>query len=207
MTHADPPSPKASAGQGPAPNAPEHGAAAHAGHHHYTAEERHNEDVAHEHSDINIRAIAMFTLGLAVVTGIVFALMYGLFWVFESQAAANDARVSPVAVPAAEMPRQTTGSPTFGNAPGPQLLTNEYMAIEQHRQREDQQLEGYGWVDERAGIARMPVAEAKKLIVERGLPARADGPADPSLGTARQARGEASGGRTVARGIREEGRQ
>jgi hypothetical protein len=32
------------------------------------------------------------------------------------------------------------------------------------------QLESYGWVDRRAGIARIPVSRAMQLIVERGLP-------------------------------------
>jgi hypothetical protein len=168
-----------------------------AGHHRYTPEELHNEDVAHEHSDINVRAIALFAGGLAVVAAVVFVLMWGLFKFFEAQAKANDAELSPVAPPAAQMPRRTTDSPAFGNAPSPQLLTNEFMALERHRRTEDQVLKGYGWVDEHAGIARMPVAEAKKLIVERGLPVRADAPADPTLGTVRPVRGEASSGRTV----------
>jgi len=31
--------------------------------------------------------------------------------------------------------------------------------------------EELGWVDQQAGIARIPVSDAMKLIVEKGLPA------------------------------------
>jgi hypothetical protein len=190
MKHTDPPRTPA-AGHDPHPRA------AAAGHHHYTPEELHNEDVAHEHTDVNIARISVYAIGLAAVMVIAFGLMYGLFWFLESQAASNDPRISPIAPPSAQMPRTTTGSPTFGNAPGPQLLTNEYVALAAHRSRETQQLTSYGWVNEQGGIARMPIAEAKKLIAERGLPSRAGGTADPTLGTFRASRGEASSGRAV----------
>lgn len=168
-----------------------------AGHHHYTPEELHNEDVAHEHSDVNIARISVYAAGLAAVMVIAFALMYGLFWFMESQAAGNDPQLSPVAPASAPMPRTTTGTPTFGNAPGPRLLTNEYAALAAQRASETRQLTSYGWVDEKGGIARMPIAEAKKLIAERGLPSRAGGTADATLGTIRPSRGEASSGRAV----------
>jgi hypothetical protein len=180
---------------------PPRGTAAHDRHaaaqQHYTPEELHNEDVAHEHSDVNIAKISVYALGLATVMAVAFGLMYGVFWLLESQAASNDPQISPIAPPAAQMPPTTTASPTFGNAPGPRLLTNEYAALAAARSKENQQLTSYGWVNEQAGIARMPIAEAKKLIAERGLPARQGGTADATLGTFRSSRGEASSGRAV----------
>jgi hypothetical protein len=41
----------------------------------------------------------------------------------------------------------------------------------------------------------MPISEAKKLILQRGLPVRAGAVPDPSLGTRLPAAGESSGGR------------
>ena len=40
------------------------------------------------------------------------------------------------------------------------------------RSKEDELLGSYGWVDQRAGIARIPINEALRLTVQRGLPAR-----------------------------------
>jgi hypothetical protein len=190
MKPIDSPPPKAPAGRD-RPPAPAH---------HATTEELHNEDVAHEHSDVNIRAILLFGIGMAVVTAISAAVVAGAFVLFERQAAANDPRLSPLAGKPTQMPATTTGSPFFGGAPQPQLLTNEPGLLQRQRQREAQVLGGYDWVDQRAGVARLPIDAAKKLILERGLPARADQVPDPRLGTSAPARGEASGGQALGRG-------
>jgi hypothetical protein len=192
MKPTDPPSPKASAGHGP-PS------------HHHSPEELHNEGVAHEHSDINIRGIVSFAGGLAIVTAIVIVLMAGLFKMLESQAAARDPQISPLAAAPVPMPARTTGSPYFGGAPQPQLLTDEPALLQQIRQNEARQLEEGAWVDQTAGVARLPIDEAKKLIVERGLPVRAGAPVDPGLGTLRPSRGEASGGRILGTAAPQQG--
>jgi hypothetical protein len=170
----------------------------HAPGHHYDPAELHNEDVAHEHSDINISKLVAFAIGLAAITAAVAALMWGLFWFLEKDAKARDvaAAPSPLSAPAAQMPPKLAGSPVFSPTPGPRLLTNEYAVLDQQRRNEEQRLTGYGWTDESAGVARMPVSEAKRLILERGLPVRAGDPVDPTLGTRRPARGEASSGRS-----------
>jgi hypothetical protein len=167
-----------------------------AGHHHDPAE-LHNVDVAHEHSDINIRKLVAAALGLAAITAAVAVLMWGVFRFLEGQAAERDqaAAPSPLAAPASQMPPRMSGQPVFSPTPGPRLLTNEYAVLEENRRSEEQRLNGYGWTDESAGVAHMPVSEAKKLILERGLPVRGGDPIDPTLGTQRPARGEASSGR------------
>ena len=169
----------------------------HAGQHH-SLEELHNEYVAHEHSDINIRAIIGAAVAMVVITAVVSGLMVITFRVLEGQAKANDPEMSPLAVPATKMPAHVKGPAPFGTAPKPQLLTNEEAVLQQHRAQENQQLSGYGWVNEQGGIARMPIAEAKKLLLERGLPVRPAGAAtDPSVGTNRPSGADASSGRTA----------
>lgn len=158
----------------------------------------HNEDVAHEHTDINVRAIVMFIVVLSAVTAVAAAAMYGLFIILERQAAKNDPPRSPVAAPVSQVPASTTTSPWFGNAPGPRLLTNEPWALRERRAEEQKRLHGYGWVDESGGIVHMPIDEAKKLLLQRGLPARAGAPPDPRLGTRAGAMSDASSGRHAA---------
>lgn len=145
----------------------------------------HNED-AHEHSDINIRTVLLAALALASVAAILMVAMWGLFNVFEHQAAANDPQLSPLAVPAGQLP------------PEPRLQTNEPQGLKTLRATEAKTLDGYGWVDEKSGVAHMPIDEAKKLLLERGLPSRAAA-VDPATGTHASAYGEASGGRRVGR--------
>jgi hypothetical protein len=160
-----------------------------------------NPDVAHEHSDVNVRALIGLAIGLFAVTGLVAVLMWGLLAFFQRQAANNDPAVSPLARPAAEMPASQVGNPFFGSAEGPQLLTSEPAVLSKQRAMEAEALGSYGWVDEKSGVARIPISEAKKLILERGLPARAEGTADSDQGTRRAAYGEASAGRTIPTGI------
>ena len=50
------------------------------------------------------------------------------------------------------------------------------------------------------GVAHIPIDEAKKLMLERGLPVREGEAAAPTLGTQRRAVGEASGGRMMRAG-------
>jgi hypothetical protein len=186
MTHTSPPPHKAPAGQG----------GAH-GHHHHTPEELHNDDVGHEHSDVNTRAILMFAVGIAVVAIVSAAAMWLLFGQFERMARARDPQMSPVALQPTAMPPTTTASPYFGAAPQPQLVTNEPAVLRTLRQSEEQQMHQYGWVDQPGGVAHVPIDQAKKLIAERGLPSRAAG-APAALGTHAPSFGEASGGRTIS---------
>ena len=146
----------------------------------------HNEDVAHEHSDINIRTVLLAALSLAVVSAVVMVAIGGVFTVLEHQAAASDPHVSPLAMPTGQLP------------PEPRLQTNEPAGLKKLREAEAKTLDDYGWVDQKAGVAHMPIDEAKKLLLERGLPSR-PGSADPLEGTHAPAYGEANGGRALAR--------
>ena len=155
------------------------------GGHHYTDEEMHNEDVAHEHGDVNIRTVIVFGIAILVVIGLSAALMYGLFVVFEKQAVSRDPQASPF--------------PATNNVPrGPGLLTNEPQHLQQFLREEQGKLSTYGWVNQSQGIAQVPIDAAKKLVVQHGLPVRADAPDDKTLGTNAPAFGESSGGRGIS---------
>ena len=180
MKPTEPPSPEASASQGP-PASQGH----HADDHLYDDEYVHNEDVAHEHTDVNVRQLLMYTAGLTITCLVCAAIVWGLFIVFERQAAANDPQLSPLAVPAGELP------------PQPRLVTNEPAVLKKQQDMEATALERYGWVDQPGGAARLPIAEAKKRLLHNGLPVRSDASPDPSMGTHAAARGESSGGRAI----------
>jgi hypothetical protein len=201
MSRTDPPSPKGFGETGPpsdkgfgetGPHNASAGEVPHAGHDHQSLDL----DVARDTTDVDVRALVGFAVGLMVVSAVVMVLMYGLFRYFTREAAQNDPPVSRLARPPVEMPRSTAGNPFFGQAQGPQLITHEPSVLAKQRKTEQDVLDSYGWVDQKSAIARMPISEAKKLILQRGLPARADG-MDPSLGTRRAAFGESSSGRAI----------
>jgi hypothetical protein len=196
MSRTDPPSPKGFGETGPPPDKATAGQVP-------PPHSLDNPDVDHDTSDVDVRALVGFAVGLMVVSAVVMVLMYGLFRYFTREAAQNDPPVSRLALPPVEMPRSTAGNPFFGQAQGPQLITHEPSVLAKQRKTEQDALDSYGWVDQKSAIARMPISEAKKLILQRGLPARADG-TDPSLGTRRAAFGESSSGRAIPLGRKKE---
>lgn len=173
------PAPKASSSQVPAPTDPSRlvpePRAAHGGHHHddhlYDQADLENEDVDHEHSDVNVRAILGSGVAMFAVVGVCALIVLGLFNFLEGQAAANDPIMSPLALPAGQLP------------PEPRLLTDELQNFQVYRDSLAERLKG--------------IDEGKKQLLQQGLPVRADAPADPWMGTHSSSRGEASGGRTI----------
>ena len=157
----------------------------HARHGHAEHDGLYNEDVAHEEADVNIKQLMTYTIGLVMMCVISAGIVWGLFRVFERQAAANDPVLPPQAVPAGQLP------------PEPRLVVNEPLVLEKHHETEAEVLEKYAWVNQAAGVARVPIAEAKKLLLQRGLPVRPQQPADPWMGTHSPAHGESSSGRAI----------
>jgi hypothetical protein len=175
-------------------------AAEHGGGHAYTADEMHNEGVAHEDRDVDVRAVLTFGGIVAVVTIVCGVVVWGGFVFLEKQAAARDPRLSPLVRPAVQMPRTTAESPIFSKSASAPLVTDESAVLRTLHASEDSRIHAYGWIDERSGVAHVPIDQAKKLLVERGLPSRSTGAVDPRLGTRAPAYGEATGGRTIPTG-------
>lgn len=144
----------------------------------------HNEDVAHEGSDIDVATVLKFGAGLFTLVVVCALIVWGVFGTFERMAAARDPQLSPLAKPAGQIPS------------GPRLETNEHGALAKFRAEETKALDGYGWINQPGGITHIPIAEAKKLLVQRGLAVRGTA-AEPGEGTHAPAMGEASGGRTI----------
>jgi hypothetical protein len=119
----------------------------------------------HETSDVDVGGIFGFAFGL-LVTGVV---IHVFVWLLVLFFATRDARRVMPAFPLAA--GQEGRVP-----PEPRLQTNPRQDLRDLRSAEDEVLAGYGWVDKNAGIARIPIGEAMKLTVERGLPARQENP-------------------------------
>lgn len=143
-----------------------------------------NPDVMHEDTDIDVRTVLKFGAGMVAIAVACAIIIRVVFGVLERQAVAADPQPSAVARPAGQLP------------PEPRLVINEPAGLAKFRAEETKTLDGYGWVDQTGGVARIPVAEAKKLLVQRGLAVRSAA-AEPQEGTHAPAMGEASGGRSI----------
>jgi len=120
-----------------------------------------NPEVHHEESDVNIIAIFAFGAGLIVVAGIVSLLIFVLFRFFDVREAARVPLAYPLAV-----------SREGALPPEPRLQTNPREDLADLLAKEDALLTSYGWVDKNAGVVRIPIDEAMKLTLQRGLPSR-----------------------------------
>lgn len=111
-----------------------------------------------EGDGVSYPGIVWFVVILTATTVFCMALVWGLFEVMDYR---NDrAQAAPLAVPAGQLP------------PGPNLLTDEAANLRQFRQREDAALGSYGWADAATETVRLPIAQAKEKLLERGLPVR-----------------------------------
>jgi|SRR5712692_2793692 len=124
--------------------------------------------VGHETSDVNIRAILGFGIGLLVAGVLVHVMVLLLFKFF---AASESRHVRPEFPLAAGQENRLP--------PEPRLQTNPRQDLRDLRAREDAILGSYGWVDRNAGVVRIPIERAMQVTVQRGLPVRAAGDAKP----------------------------
>lgn len=148
-----------------------------------------NENVAHESSDINVRAIVTFMVVLFAITITIQAAMVGLFWLFNKVEDKSQTQVSAF----------TPGPAQVADFPSPSLQTTPWTDLQKLRASETEYLNGYGWVDQTAGVARIPIDRAKALLLQKGIPVRA-GATDATEGTHYASTGESSGGRTLKAG-------
>jgi hypothetical protein len=115
----------------------------------------------HEHSDVNVRAILTFVGVLFMSAVAIHVLIWLLFMYFERREGVTTQMAYPLSV----TERDRT-------PPEPRLQTNPREDLQELRAQEKEVLESYGWVDRNAGVVRIPVTEAMRLTVERGLPTR-----------------------------------
>lgn len=117
----------------------------------------------HEPDEIAFGGILKVGAVLTAVTLASYIVVLGVFWLFDRQAIANEP--SPVYPMAVGLGERLPPEPRLQTVPKEDL---RILIESQH-----QALEGYAWVDKNAGVVRIPIEQAMKLTLERGLPARA----------------------------------
>ena len=115
----------------------------------------------HEEDRVNIRGLWISAVVLAVVCVLSGIVVLWVFRVIDRRLVEAEPARAPLAMAAGESPM-----------PEPPLLTDEPANLADFRAHEADKVGTYGWVDEPGGIVRIPVARAKDLVLERGLPAR-----------------------------------
>ena len=122
--------------------------------------------IDYERRDVDTEAVIHVGVAVGVVTIVSAVLVLFLFNRLVDRARQADPPNPPLA-------RHEQGR----KPPEPRLQEMPFKDIAALRAEEQAVLESYGWIDEKAGIARIPVAEAMKIVAERGLPRWAAPPA------------------------------
>ncbi len=139
-----------------------------------------NPEIEHEYRDVNIRPIVLFAASLAVLLSVVgIGLWFGLNYLANREAtggvpSAPLLDVVPRQPPTVLEPEVEEPADFPGLQAAPQRDWQEMLAAE------NELLTRYEWIDQDAGVARIPIDRAMELLLERGLPVReeADLPAD-----------------------------
>jgi hypothetical protein len=110
----------------------------------------------HELSDLKPRTILIFGISLSVTVLLCLLVANWLFHYFAAVQTQSSPPLSPLAKQEAP--------------PGPRLQAHAPEDLRKFRAEEEATLSSYGWVNQQAGIVRIPIDRAMRLLVQRGLP-------------------------------------
>ncbi len=117
--------------------------------------------VHHETSDVSVNGVVVFVIVLIVSAVVIHGAVWAVYKYFGAQASQAAAVEYPLAI---EAMRRLP--------PEPRLQTDPRDDLAHLRRAEDDVLQSYAWIDRSAGVVRIPIDQAMKLIAERGLPTR-----------------------------------
>lgn len=117
-----------------------------------------NEHSGHEGTELNLRPIFGFGIGL-IVMAVVIHFVLGLFM-----------KQFEVASKRAKELRPVLYDDERGQYPGPVNQVHPRLDLQTHRANEKKLIGEYGWSDEKSDRALVPIDRALDILAEKGLP-------------------------------------
>jgi len=145
------------------------------------------EGASYEHTDANVWVIAKFGFWLAITAVVVHLGIWGLWHTLVEQA--KDTREQ-------QYPLATSIDPKL--PPEPRLQQYPQNEVYNFRKGEEDKLHSYGYVNKDAGVVHIPIEDAMRLTIERGLPTRTEDATHPAVTPGMMA-SDASSGRVMER--------
>lgn len=112
--------------------------------------------IGHEINDVRVRPLIYSIVGVFVLLLGTFAVVFGALTLAGNGITDVGNQLDPTAIQA-QLP------------PGPLLEQNPDEYTDAIIAEQNAQLAGYGWVNERAGTAHIPIERAKDLLLEQGV--------------------------------------
>jgi hypothetical protein len=114
-------------------------------------------DTTHEPRDADVLNVGMVALLVFLAIGICLLVCWMMLRYFNGGRQTNE-------------PPRVLLSERAARFPQPQLISEPGSERWQVHLNEQAKLQSYGWVDRKAGIARIPVTRAMQILLQRGLP-------------------------------------
>jgi hypothetical protein len=144
-------------------------------------QEHSGHETGFEREDLSTRGVFAFMIGLAIVGVVIYFIIVGMYTFLDKYERSQMTTASPLVTSKGAMSRVVTQADmdkAFKDNGAPMLETNERGQFRDFLINQENQLNSYGWVDEKAGVAHIPIDRAIELIVQRGLPVHAQSSAD-----------------------------
>jgi hypothetical protein len=141
----------------------------------------------YEHTDAHVWLIAKFIFWLLITAVLTH---FGLGFMYQMMIEQGERRDE------GEIRYPLAASEEMRLPPVPRLQQAPAHEIDDFRRSEQQLLNSYGWQNREMGTVHIPISEAMRLVVERGLPSRDQDPAQPTA-TVGMMPADSSSGRTM----------
>jgi hypothetical protein len=122
-----------------------------------------------EQQDMTPQSVFTFLISLVVGGVLVYFVIWGFYHFMDARQRSHQPQPGPL-VKQVETDTRTVSPDQITKFPQPRLEGNERVEIKDFRLKEEQTLNSYDWVDEKAGVVRIPIERAMQLVAQRGLP-------------------------------------
>ncbi|MDB6056856.1 MAG: hypothetical protein JWO95_700 [Verrucomicrobiales bacterium] len=126
---------------------------------------QHVDASGYEKRDASAKGIFLCVLGLLVTLVVVDLIVHWIYTDFRKSPTPSDRYTGSVRAKQA-----AASAPEF-----PRLQISPPADLSKFRVEEAEQLNTYGWVNQTAGVVRIPVERAMELVLQKGLPTRQNG--------------------------------
>jgi hypothetical protein len=115
----------------------------------------------YEKSDVNAGAILRFGIALAVIGVLIHLLILGMYGVMARYLEASQPKLSKLLLQERKQLPQDLGA-----IPAPRLQVSDVTDLDGWKKRQQDKLNGYGWVDEKKDIVHIPIDQALKILAD-----------------------------------------
>jgi len=137
-----------------------------------------NPETSFEREDLSTRGVFAFMIGLAITGLVIYFIIRGMYSFLDEYERTQTRAASPLTSGGGVTARYIPYNPAHGDSVSqtfkengaPMLEYDERGQFKDFLLKQEDQLNSYGWVDQQAGVAHIPIDRAMDLLVQQGLP-------------------------------------